>query len=88
MLWELDVFEVLGLCHPGDAAHQHLVDAAKQSMLLRIMDNTDAFPRPVLTMLQVRCSRLCLPPQWGCQRMQPCKLACCWLSCCSSAQVM
>ena len=53
MLWEMDVFDVLGLCRPGDAAHQHLVAAAKDSLLQRIGRSPDAWSPAVLTMLQV-----------------------------------
>ena len=52
MLWEMDVFDLLGLCHPGDEAHQHLVTAAKDSLLMRIARNPAAWPTAVLTMLQ------------------------------------
>ena len=77
MLWELDVCDVLGLCHPGDAAHQHLVTAAKEGMLMRIHHNPGAFPSNVLTMLQVQLlsrpsllrktqpQHLCWPPTGG-----------------------
>ena len=76
MLWEMDVWDVLGLCHPGDAAHQHLVTAAKESVLRRIAFNPAAWPKSVLTMLQVGgllcgcCKLCCLHKQLLSARMQ------------------
>ena len=53
MLWELDVCDVLALCHPGDRTHQHLVQAAKEALLHRISHSSRGWPRGVLAMLQV-----------------------------------
>ena len=53
MLWELDVCDVLALCHPGDRTHQHIVQAARDAVLQRIATSSRGWPKGVLTMLQV-----------------------------------